>query len=98
MVVDRINGNGLDKRRCNLRLCTPRQNSRNRRKHVDGKSRFIGVCPCGKKWQVFVGRRYVGVFDDEVEAAKVRDRVAIEIYGEHAWLNFPPDVPSDEGQ
>jgi len=97
MVVDHINGNGLDNRRCNLRICTPPENSRNRRKHVDGKSRFIGVSPCGEKWQVFVGRRYVGVFDDEVEAAKIRDREAIKQYGEHAWLNFPPDSPEAEG-
>jgi hypothetical protein len=89
MVVDHINGNGLDHRRGNLRICTPQQNSRNRRKHRDGKSRFIGVCPCGKKWQVFAGHRYGGVFDDEVEAAKARDREAIRQYGVHARLNFP---------
>ena len=93
-VVDHVNGNGQDNRRGNLRVCTPLQNSRNRRKHRDGKSRFIGVSPCGKKWQAFVGRRYVGVFEDEVEAAKARDRKAKEMYGEHAWLNFPPK--SDE--
>ena len=98
MVVDHINGNGLDNRRCNLRICTPVQNSRNRRKHADGKSRFIGVSPCGDKWQVFVGHRYVGVFDDEVEAAKARDRKALEMYGEHAWLNFPPESPEGDGQ
>jgi hypothetical protein len=32
--------------------------------------------------------------DDEVEAAKARDRKAIEMYGEHVWLNFPLE---DEG-
>ena len=90
MVVDHINGNGLDNRRCNLRICTPQQNSCNRRKHADGKSRFIGVSPWHHKWQVSVGHQYVGLFEDEVEAAKARDRKAIEMYGEHARLNFPP--------
>jgi hypothetical protein len=98
MVVDHINGNGLDNRRCNLRICTRQENAQNRRKHVDGKSRFIGVSPCGNKWQAFVGHEYVGHFDDEVEAAKARDRKAIEMYGEHAWLNFPPESPEGEGR
>jgi len=98
MVVDHINGNGLDNRRCNLRICTRQENARNRRKHVDGKSRFIGVYPRGKKWGAFVGHQHIGVFDDEVEAAKARDRKALEMYGIHAWLNFPPDDPEGEGQ
>ncbi len=94
-VVDHINGNGLDNRRCNLRICNRQENARNRRKHVGGKSRFIGVYPRGKKWGAFVGHQHVGVFEDEVEAAKARDRRALAMYGEHAWLNFPPG--SEEG-
>jgi hypothetical protein len=61
MVVDHINGNGLDNRRCNLRICTRQENARNRRKHADGKSRFLGVYLRGKKWQAFVGHTYPGL-------------------------------------
>jgi len=89
MVVDHINGNGLDNRRCNLRICTPQENAMNRRKHIDGKSRFIGVSPWNQKWQVFVGRQYLGLFEDEVEAARARDRKALELHGEYVRLNFP---------
>jgi hypothetical protein len=95
-VVDHINGNGLDNRRCNLRICDQRQNAHNNRGHADRKSRFLGVNPTGDKWFGKVGREYLGVFDDEVEAAKARDRKAQELYGEHAWLNFPPGSPEGE--
>ncbi|MBN1358996.1 MAG: HNH endonuclease [Sedimentisphaerales bacterium] len=99
-VVDHINGNGLDNRRCNLRFCTQAQNSRNSRKHSGAKSRFIGIHPHRDKWDVVVThnrkQHYGGSFDDEVEAAKARDRLALELHGEYARLNFPPENPPDE--
>jgi hypothetical protein len=98
MVVDHINGNGLDNRRCNLRIVPPAVNAQNRRKRAGGKSRFIGVYPRGKKWWAVLGRQYLGTFDDEVEAAKARDRKAREMYGEHAWLNFPPEPEAGPGR
>ncbi len=97
MVVDHINGNGLDNRRCNLRLCTMQENAWNRRPRVEKtSSRFKGVYPCGDKWLAQVGRQRLGLFDDEVEAAKARDRKARELHGEHAWLNFSPESPEEE--
>ena len=36
---------------------------------------------------------YLGRFDDEIEAAKARDRKAYELCGELAYLNFPEDLP-----
>jgi hypothetical protein len=95
-VVDHINGNGLDNRRCNLRICDRRQNSHNSPGRAGRKSRFLGVYPRGNKWAASVGREYLGLFEDDVEAAKARDRRAREVYGEHAWLNFPPGSPEYE--
>ncbi len=93
-VVDHIDGNGLNNRRCNLRVCTPLQNQGNRGPR-GGTSRFVGVSRRQDKWVAHIRYRgetcQIGSFDDEVEAAKARDRKAYELLGEYAYLNFPED-------
>lgn len=94
-VVDHIDGNGLNNRRCNLRVCTPTQNLANKTPR-GGSSQFVGVYRYRDKWAANVtcqGRcYYIGVFEDEVEAAKARDRKAYELHGQYAHLNFPEDL------
>jgi hypothetical protein len=94
MVVDHINGNSLDDRRRNMRNCTPQQNHHNRR-FTGNASGFMGVYPYGKRWKALItykGERIViGIFDDKIEAAHARDRKAIELCGQFAYLNFPDD-------
>jgi hypothetical protein len=93
-IVDHKDGNGLNNCRDNLRVCTRRQNQANRRSRR-GVSRFVGVYPHKDKWIAEItshGRHfYLGYFDDEVQAAKARDRKAWELHGEFAYLNFPED-------
>jgi AP2 domain/HNH endonuclease len=100
MLVDHINGNGLDNRRCNLRLCTPTQNMCNRRKY-GGKSQYKGVFrnkKSGRYYAKISFKRetiYLGTYDEEIEAARAYDRKAIELFGEFAYLNFPEEHGRD---
>lgn len=99
MVVDHINGNGLDNRRENMRLCTPKENARNSR-HGRGASKFKGVQirkARAKKdgriaWIAVIrvdGRLiYLGQYDTEEDAARAYDDAAIMHFGEFAWPNF----------
>ena len=96
MVVDHINGDGLDNRKRYLRNGTKAQNRYNHRPPCVGTG-FRGVRYVAQtgKYKATVGYKRkvvpVGEFDDPIEAAKARDRVARELHGEFAYLNFPED-------
>lgn len=96
MQVDHINRNGLDCRRSNMRLATNAQNSANHRKRRDNSSGHIGVYQshgCINKWDAMIrvnGRtKFIGSFSSIEDAARARDAMALELYGEFANLNFP---------
>ena len=88
--VDHINGDGLDNRRKNLRSCSAQQNVANRRKSLGKSSRFKGVCKYRTGWRAVIRHGkpiWLGVYSTEVEAAKVYDAAATELFGEFALTN-----------
>jgi len=96
-IVDHQDCNGLNNLKSNLRYATYSQNSINKRKMKNTSSRFKGVCfrKDMNKWQVSLGskkqgRKHLGFYSDEIEAAKKYDSEAIKYYGEFARLNFQP--------
>jgi hypothetical protein len=94
LFVDHINGDGLDNRRANLRFATASQNGCNK-PGLNKSSKYKGVSSTGRKnsWQATININnkhiHLGVFDNEVEAAKVYDEAAKKYHGEFAYLNFP---------
>ena len=94
-VVDHINRDGLDNRKCNLRFCTPSQNNMNTRLPTTNTSGYRGIFwekNC-KKWEanLRVDNKsiYGGVFKTAEEAARAYDEIAKKYHGGFAQLNFP---------
>lgn len=94
VMVDHINGDGLDNRRENLRLATNAENLRNRGRTANNTSGYKGVCWFDDrgKWsaRIKVTNKtiYLGYFDTAEAAAIAYDRAAREHHGEFAKTNF----------
>lgn len=92
-LVDHINGDTLDNRLENLRLCSIKENSRNVRGR-EGTSRYKGVYfqKRARKWcasiRVDYKLIYLGLFELEEKAAEAYDLAAISHFGEFAKPNF----------
>ena len=91
--IDHINGNGLDNRKCNLRVVSHSQNMYNKRKKMNTSSKFKGVSfdKKSRMWdcrihengkQIFLGR-----FKFEKDAAIIYNQAAKLIAGEYCNSN-----------
>lgn len=98
--VDHKNGNSLDNRRENLRLCGASENLANRiLKPKVQTSKYRGVSTSGMKqrpWGVAINvagkHKSLGHYASEDLAALEYDIAAIEEFGEFARPNFPRDL------
>lgn len=94
-IYDHIDGDPLNNRKTNLRLCSNIENARNRTKSQTKiySSNYIGVCRIKAGWRACVWKNgktlWQKSFKTEVEAAEARDKKATEVYGEFAKINFP---------
>ena len=89
-VVDHINRNPLDNRKCNLRVCSQQQNTINRSLRNDNTSGKSGVTFNKRigKWQanVYISgkRHHLGYFDNKEDAITARLEGEEKYFGEFA--------------
>lgn len=84
-MVDHINGNGLDNRRCNLRMCTPAQNIMNRGPLTQSGLRgVVYLRPGYYRARIRIdGKRHdLGRFMTAEDAAAAYEVVAKMVHGE----------------
>ncbi len=91
--TDHKNQNALDNRRNNLRVCSRSENMGNRGKQINNTVGFKGIVWHKNRWVARVRgknkKMHIGRFDNKIEAARAYDKMAIEVFGEFASLNFP---------
>ena len=93
--VDHINGNPLDNRKENLRLCSNKENTKSKNKSKSNTSGYKGVFFIkyrNKCWNARIGIDYktihLGYFYTKEDAAKAYNEAAIKYFGEFAKLNI----------
>lgn len=90
MVIDHINHNGLDNRKCNLRICTNQENICNCEIPKNNKSGCKGVywAKDKQKWTVQVTinnkTKYIGRYTNLEDAIKARQEASKKYYGDFA--------------
>lgn len=92
LVVDHINHITLDNRKNNLRVCTQKDNVKNKVTPKSNKSGYKGVFQAKSTghWLVYLGnngeRKYIGCYTNKEDAIDARKKAEIEYYGEFANL------------
>lgn len=89
IVIDHINGNPLDNRKNNLRLCTALENSRNTSVSKNNKTGYLGISKTqGGKYRarIMVNRQEIrlGHYDKLEDAINARKKAEIKYFGRFA--------------
>ncbi len=85
-MTDHINKDGLDNRRANLRVCSPRESTVHTGSRRGSSSQYKGVSwnKNRQKWEAKItyrGKRiFLGYFTDEKEAARAYDKMAKKLH------------------
>lgn len=92
LCVDHINGDCLDNRKCNMRLCTISQNAMNRTNHLKNKTGYVGVYKAHSMYGYYAQiridgvKKHIGNFNTKEEAARAYREATFKYHGEFATL------------
>jgi hypothetical protein len=92
MVIDHINGNTLDNRKINLRICTQQQNLINKEIQSNNTSKVTGVHwnKTYYKWQAYINlnskKKNLGYYDNKEDAIKARIEAEVKYFGEFSRI------------
>lgn len=95
-VIDHINNDPNDNRKCNLRVCSQADNIRNSKTPSNNTSGYKGVSRDRGRWRAYIRVNYkqihLGNFRTKEEAARRYNEAALKYFGEFAELNEIPNV------
>ena len=94
-ICDHINGNGIDNRRKNLRLCTMSQNMANSKLGAQNTSGYKGLLRRNGRWVARIcfktngkkNSKWLGTFNTKRDAAIAYNTALRKIHGSYARLN-----------
>lgn len=98
ILIDHVDGNGLNNQRSNLRLANYSTNQANKKRLHNKKSKYKGVYfqSNTQKWKSGVMKDgkyfHLGYFKTEEHAAMAYNIKAKELFGEFACINIIPDM------
>lgn len=90
MIIDHIDGDTMNNRKSNLRVCTFRENCRNRKMHRGNTSGYRGVTWVEKeqKWMAYIHIdmckkfKNLGYFENKEDAYKARLKAEEKYFGD----------------
>jgi hypothetical protein len=94
VLIDHVDGDGLNNRKKNLRFATHQENMKNRKLSLNSTCGYKGVCfeKYNCKWRARIGingkQKHLGYYETKEDAAKAYNDSAIENFGEFARLNI----------
>lgn len=96
--IDHINHNGIDNRKCNLRICTTSQNLHNTKIQRNNTSGYKGVSfnKLTNKWEAYIKinnkKIHLGLFNTSEDAARAYDAKTKNSFGKFALTNFKENI------